>query len=70
MCERCPLSNILYLQYITNTGPLMYFRTSKDAPNYRIATIDFSAPISDTAWTTVLPEHEKDVLDWAACVNG
>ncbi|CAL8082960.1 unnamed protein product [Orchesella dallaii] len=56
--------------YVTNTGPLMYFRTSRDAPNYRIATIDFSKPISDASWTTVVPEHPKDVLDWTACVNG
>lgn len=47
----------------------MYFRTSKDAPNYRIATIDFSKPITEDSWTSVVPEHEKDVLDWAACVN-
>ncbi|ODM87864.1 Prolyl endopeptidase [Orchesella cincta] len=56
--------------YVTNTGHLMYFRTSRDAPNYRIATIDFSKPISETSWQTVVPEHSKDVLDWTACVNG
>lgn len=47
----------------------MYFRTSKDAPNYRIATMDFSKPIVEDSWISVVPEHEKDVLDWAACVN-
>ncbi|KAH8304795.1 hypothetical protein KR059_004164, partial [Drosophila kikkawai] len=54
--------------YITNDGSDMYFHTNKDAPNYRVVVIDFANPAEEN-WKTLIPEHEKDVLDWAKCVN-
>jgi len=54
---------------VTNVGSTLYFRTSKGAPNYQVSGIDVSKPISDNAWTTLVPEHPKDVLDWISCVN-
>ncbi|XP_016963113.1 prolyl endopeptidase [Drosophila biarmipes] len=54
--------------YITNEGSKMYFHTNKDAPKYRVAVIDFRNPAEEN-WTTLIPEHEKDVLEWAKCVN-
>jgi len=55
-------------QYVTNEGPVCIFRTNKDAPNYRLIKIDFTNP-SPENWTTLIPEHEKDVLSWASAVK-
>uniref|UniRef100_A0A1A9WLB1 Prolyl endopeptidase n=1 Tax=Glossina brevipalpis TaxID=37001 RepID=A0A1A9WLB1_9MUSC len=54
--------------YITNIGSKMYLRTNKNAPNYRVIVIDFENP-SECNWITLIPEHEKDVLDWVKCVD-
>ena len=52
---------------MTNTGPVVVFRTNKSAPNYHLVTLN----LEDAAagWSVLLPEHSQDVLDWAACVN-
>ncbi|XP_030383516.1 prolyl endopeptidase [Scaptodrosophila lebanonensis] len=55
--------------YITNEGSKVYFRTNKNAPNYRVIIIDFENP-DEKNWTTLVSEHEKDVLDWVKCVSG
>ncbi|KAL9926605.1 prolyl endopeptidase isoform 1-T1 [Glossina fuscipes fuscipes] len=54
--------------YITNIGSKVYLRTNKNAPNYRVIVIDFENP-SESNWITLIPEHEKDVLDWVKCVD-
>ncbi|EDW12323.2 prolyl endopeptidase [Drosophila mojavensis] len=54
--------------YVTNVGSKVYFRTNKNAPNYRVIIIDFENPAEEN-WETLIPEHEKDVLDWVKCVN-
>ncbi|KAH8410215.1 hypothetical protein KR009_008404 [Drosophila setifemur] len=54
--------------YITNEDSKMYFLTNKGAPNYRVVVIDFENPAEEN-WQTVIPEHEKDVLEWAKCVD-
>lgn len=72
----CIIQSVLYeliycllsMQYVTNEGPVCIFRTNKDAPNYRLIKIDFTNP-SPENWTTLIPEHEKDVLSWASAVK-
>ncbi|KAH8292810.1 hypothetical protein KR054_008277, partial [Drosophila jambulina] len=54
--------------YITNEGSEVYFYTNKDAPKYRVVVIDFASPAQEN-WKTLIPEHKKDVLDWAKCVD-
>ncbi|XP_043216013.1 prolyl endopeptidase-like isoform X5 [Amphibalanus amphitrite] len=54
-------------EYVTNTGPVVVFRTNKSAPNYHLVTFDLEDPAA--GWSVLLPEHSQDVLDWAACVN-
>lgn len=54
--------------YITNNQKLFYFRTNLKAPRYKIIRIDFDQA-EPSNWTTIIEEHEKDVLEWASCVN-
>lgn len=53
--------------YITNDGSIFYFRTNKEAKNFRIVAIDFNN-FAESEWKTVI-EESKDVLDWACCVD-
>lgn len=43
------------------------FRTNKNAPNYRLIVVDTDKP-NEENWSTLIPEHSKDVIDWAAPV--
>uniref|UniRef100_A0A4W3JN66 Prolyl endopeptidase n=1 Tax=Callorhinchus milii TaxID=7868 RepID=A0A4W3JN66_CALMI len=54
--------------YITNEGSVFTFRTNLNAPRYCIINIDLEKP-EPMQWVTLIPQHEKDVLDWATCVN-
>jgi prolyl oligopeptidase len=53
---------------VTNEGSVCIFHTNKDAPYYRLIKIDFTNR-SEENWATLIPEHEKDVLDWASAVK-
>ncbi|XP_034668692.1 prolyl endopeptidase [Drosophila subobscura] len=55
-------------EFITNEGSRLYFRTNKSAPNYRLVIIDVEHP-QEELWKTVIPEHEKDVMEWALCAH-
>lgn len=55
-------------EYITNTGSLFTFKTNLDGLRYKLINIDFS-DFSKENWNVLVPEHEKDVLEWAACVD-
>ncbi|XP_056645054.1 prolyl endopeptidase isoform X1 [Diorhabda sublineata] len=55
-------------EYLTNLDSKFVFRTNKSAPNYRIIIIDFENPSEDN-WVDLIPEHHKDVLDWAHIIN-
>lgn len=43
----------LCLQYITNTGTKMVFRTNKNAPNYRLIVIDLNN-YTEENWGTLI----------------
>ncbi|EMP28993.1 Prolyl endopeptidase [Chelonia mydas] len=54
--------------YITNEGTVFTFKTNRHAPNYRLINIDFSDS-DESKWKVLVPEHQRDVLEWVACVR-
>ena len=43
-------------------------RTDRGAPNYCLVSVDLESP-HYTNWTTLIGEHDRNVLEWAACVG-
>ena len=64
-------------EYIANNGSKFVFRTNRDAPNYRLVTIDLDyTPTDDNVskqnpWpmTTLIPESKDQVLEWATVAD-
>ncbi len=52
---------------IDNDGPLLYFRTDRDAPNGRIIAIDLREPTPEN-WHEIIPES-KHLLEGANLIN-
>lgn len=52
------------IEYITNNGEEVYFKTNLDAKNHRIAKLNLSNPAKEK-WIDVVPNHPEDVLCWA-----
>ena len=60
--------------YIHNVGSKMYFKTNYKAAKSRVVMIDFAKPIDkaniSASLQDVIPEHAKNVLNEAECING
>ncbi|XP_062874604.1 prolyl endopeptidase-like [Trichomycterus rosablanca] len=54
--------------YVTNEGTVFTFRTNLDAPRYCVINVDLQKPETEN-WSTLIPQHEKDVLGFVQCVN-
>ncbi|KAJ8680862.1 hypothetical protein QAD02_016649 [Eretmocerus hayati] len=54
--------------YVTNTGSKVVVRTNKKAPNYKLIVIDLD-DYQEEKWVDLVPEHSRNVLDWAVCVD-
>ncbi|KAK7321832.1 hypothetical protein VNO77_32814 [Canavalia gladiata] len=52
---------------IANDDTVFTFLTNKDAPKYKLVRVDLKEP---NAWTDVIQESDKDVLESACAVNG
>lgn len=59
---------LLFFKYVTNFGSKAVFRTNKNAPNYKLITIDLS-DWDQSKWGELLSEHPNNVLDWAVAVD-
>lgn len=57
--------------YVTNDGPVHYLKTNKDAPNFRLVVVDLSSSesLKQTNWRDLIPNHSKDVLEYACVVR-
>lgn len=55
--------------YIANFGTKAIFRTNRDAPNFKLMTIDLEN-YKENSWEELIPEHPQHVLDWADVVDG
>ncbi len=54
-------------EFLGNDGTLFYFRTTQDAPCYRVIGIDIQSP-ARSSWKEILPQA-KDVLESVSLVN-
>uniref|UniRef100_A0A3P9P4C9 Prolyl endopeptidase n=1 Tax=Poecilia reticulata TaxID=8081 RepID=A0A3P9P4C9_POERE len=54
--------------YVTSEGSVFTFRSNLDAPRYCLININIQKPDRQN-WTTLIPQHEKDVLGFVSCVN-
>ncbi|XP_031336251.1 prolyl endopeptidase [Photinus pyralis] len=56
-------------EFVANNGSKFIFLTNHNAPNYQLIEIDFNN-YAEENWKVVIPEHSRDVLDWAKPING
>ena len=74
--EFTPLINewIGGFSYLHNVGSQMYFKTNFKATRSRVIMIDVEQPINNAdinaSMHDVIPEHAKNVLNEAECING
>ncbi|KAK5883378.1 hypothetical protein CesoFtcFv8_019715 [Champsocephalus esox] len=54
--------------YVTNEGTVFTFHSNLDAPRYCLINIDIQKA-DRQHWTTLIPQHDKDVLGLVSCVN-
>ncbi|ONK55974.1 uncharacterized protein A4U43_C10F2850 [Asparagus officinalis] len=52
---------------VSNDGAEFTFLTNKNAPKYKLVRVNLNEP---EAWTDIVPENEKDVLESARAING
>lgn len=55
--------------YVANVGTRAIFRTNKNAPNYKLISIDLEKFEKDN-WSELIAEHPRNVLNWACAVDG
>ncbi|CAG9466649.1 unnamed protein product [Pedinophyceae sp. YPF-701] len=59
--------------YVANEGAALTLHTNHNAPRYRLVRVDldaFDAAAGPAAFAEVVPQHEKDVLEWATALQG
>jgi prolyl oligopeptidase len=57
-------------EYVANEGTGFAFMTNLDAPRYRVVQTDLTAPGEPETWRDVIPQHHKDLLQWASALKG
>jgi len=60
--------------YVNNEGTRFFFRTNHTADRYRLIALDIAAGaavgLAPDQWSTIIPQHSKDVLETVAVVRG
>jgi prolyl oligopeptidase len=54
--------------YITNEGPLFYFKTNLNSPRYKVVRYDLNKP--ELGFVDFIPQSENNVLQDCSCIAG
>lgn len=54
--------------YVTSDDNLVYMRTNRNAPKFRLVKVDLNNP-DESNWVNILPEDQISVLNDAVAVN-
>ncbi|OSD01749.1 hypothetical protein PYCCODRAFT_1368709 [Trametes coccinea BRFM310] len=57
-------------EYIANDGTKFYFLTNKDAPMYKLVTVDIAEPAGKRVFKDLIPEDKKAHLQDVLAING
>ncbi|KAJ8502127.1 hypothetical protein ONZ51_g205 [Trametes cubensis] len=57
-------------EYIANDGTKFYFLTNKDAPMYKLVTVDLADPAEKRVFKDLIPEDKKAHLQDVCAING
>ena len=55
---------------VANNGTTFYFLTNKDAPQYKLVTVDITHPAEQRVFKDILPEDKDAHLEDVLAVNG
>ena len=58
------------LNSVENDGSLFYVRTNKDAPKYKVVTVDVSKSPSQADWKEFIPESDGFLQDISSVNRG
>ncbi|KAH8092482.1 prolyl oligopeptidase [Cristinia sonorae] len=57
-------------EYVANDGPLFYFRTNHNAPQFKFVSVDISLPASERVFKEIIPEDKDAFLEDVLAING
>ncbi|TCD62958.1 hypothetical protein EIP91_006189 [Steccherinum ochraceum] len=57
-------------EYIANDGSVFYFHTNKDAPQFKVVSVDISTSPSERVWKDIIPEDKDAHLETVVAVGG
>ncbi|KAI0786495.1 prolyl oligopeptidase [Abortiporus biennis] len=55
--------------YVANDGTVFYFVTNKDAPKYKLVSVDIAAPEGKRVFKDIIPEEKDASLEEALAIN-
>ena len=61
---------ILMCYSVANDGTVFYLRTNKDAPQYKLVSVDIAVPPEKRVFTDLIPHDENARLQEVLAFNG